>query len=83
MAGMINLEGETKLSVEDVRERVKKFFGKGGEGMELKEDSPLCLTFSGGGGYVTATLCSEGGKTRVNLVSQEWERQAEKFLATL
>jgi hypothetical protein len=51
--------------------------------MELKEDSPLCLTFSGGGGYVTATLCTEGGKTRVSLVSQEWERQAEKFLSTL
>lgn len=82
-AGMINLEGTTKLSVEDVLERLKKFFGKGGEGLELKEDSPFCLTFSGGGGYVTATLCLEEGKTRVNLVSQEWERQAEKFLATL
>jgi hypothetical protein len=80
---MINVEGVTRLSVEDVRDRLKKFFGKGGEGMELKEDSPLCLTFSGGGGYVTATLCSEKGKTRVNLVSQEWERQAEKFLSTL
>ena len=80
---MINLEGETRLPVEDVRGRLKKFFGEGGEGLELKEDSPLCLTFSEGGGYVTATLCVEGGKTRVNLVSQEWERQAEKFLATL
>jgi hypothetical protein len=32
---------------------------------------------------VTATVCAEEGKTRVNLVAQEWEYQAKEFLSTL
>jgi hypothetical protein len=80
---MINIEGKTKLSPEEVAKRLKKFFGKGGEGLEISEENPQCLTFSGAGGYVTATLCAEEGKTRVNLVTQEWEYQAKKFLSTL
>ncbi len=80
---MINLEGKTKLSPEEVIKRLKKYFGKGGQGLELTEDNPLCLSFSGGGGYVTATVCTEEGKTRVNLVAQEWEHQAKEFLSSL
>jgi hypothetical protein len=78
---MINLEAKTKLNPEEVVNRLKKFFGKGGLGLELTEDAPLCLTFQGGGGYVTATLCLEEGKTRINLVSQEWDRQVKEFVS--
>ena len=60
---MINLEKKTKLSPEEVMKRLKKFFGKGGQGLEITEEAPQCLTFSGGGGYVTAAVCSEEGKT--------------------
>jgi hypothetical protein len=80
---MINLEGVTRLSPEEVTQRLKNFFGKGGQGLELTEDHPPCLTFSGGGGYVSATVCAEEGKTRVNLLAQEWEQQAREFLSTL
>lgn len=80
---MINLEGKTKLSPEEVIKRLKRFFGKGGQGLDLNEENPSCLSFSGGGGYVTATVCAEEGKTRVNLVAQEWEYQAKEFLSTL
>ncbi len=80
---MINLEGKTKLSSEEVKKRVKQFFGKGGQGLELTEEDPQCLTFSGGGGFVTATVCHEEGKTRVNLLAQEWEYQAKEFLSSL
>ena len=80
---MISLEGKTKLSPEETMKRLRKFFGKGGQGLELTEESSQCLTFSGGGGYVTATVCSEEGKTRVNLVAQEWEYQAKEFLSSL
>ncbi len=80
---MISMEGKTKFSPEEVVKKLKKYFGKGGQGLELTEENPQCLTFSGGGGYVTATVCSEEGKTRVNLVAQEWEHQVKEFLSSL
>ena len=80
---MINLDVRTKLKPEDVMERLKKFFGKGGLGLEIAEEAPQCLTFEGGGGYVTATLCPEEGKTRINLVSQEWDSQVKRFASGL
>ena len=80
---MINLEVKTKLKQEEVINRLKKFFGKGGLGLEITEEAPQCLTFEGGGGYVTATLCPEEGKTRINLVSQEWDSQVKKFASSL
>jgi hypothetical protein len=80
---MINLEVKTKLKQEEVIDRLKKFFGKGGLGLEVTEETSQCLTFEGGGGYVTATLCPEEGKMRLNLVSQEWDSQVKKFASNL
>jgi hypothetical protein len=80
---MINLEVKTKLKQEEVVDRLKKFFGKGGLGLEIVEEAPQCLTFEGGGGHVTATVCPEEGKTRINLVSQEWDSQVKKFASSL
>jgi hypothetical protein len=80
---MINIEGATKLSQEEAIERLKKYFGKGGHGLEITDEQPSCLTFSGGGGSVIATVSGEGGKTRVNLVAQEWEYQAREFISQL
>ena len=80
---MINLEVKTKLKQEEVIDRLKKFFGKGGLELEITEEAPQCLTFEGGGGHVTATVCPEEGKTRINLVSQEWDSQVKKFASSL
>ena len=80
---MINLEVRTKLKQEEVMDRLKKFFGKGGLGLEIVEEAPQCLTFEGGGGHVTATVCPEEGKTRINLVAQEWDSQVKKFASSL
>jgi hypothetical protein len=80
---MINLEVKTKLKQEEVIDRLKKFFGKGGLGLEMTEETPQCLTFEGGGGHVTATLCPEEGKIRINLVSQEWDFQVKNFASGL
>jgi len=51
--------------------------------MALTEEVPQCLTFEGGGGYVTATLCLDEGKTRINLVAQEWDYQVKEFVSGL
>lgn len=80
---MIRMEGKSGLAPEEVLARAKKFFGKGGQGLELTEENASCLTFTGGGGYVTATVCLEGKQTKVDLVSQEWEYQVKEFLSTL
>ena len=80
---MINLEGSTKLSTDEVMTRLRKYFGPGGQGLKVTEDNPFCIHFEGGGGSVNATVCTEGGKTKVNLVAQEWEYQAKEFLSRL
>ncbi len=80
---MLNLEVRTKLTSEKVIEELKKFFGKGGLGLDLTEEGPQCLTFEGGGGHVTATFCPEEAKTRVNLVTQEWDYQVKQFVSGL
>jgi hypothetical protein len=80
---MINLDVKTKLKQEEIIDRLKGFFGKGGLGLEITEETPLCLTFEGGGGYVTATLCSEENKIRINLVTQEWDSQVKRFASGL
>jgi ribosomal protein RSM22 (predicted rRNA methylase) len=80
---MLNLEVRTKLSQEEAVQQLKKFFGKGGLGLDVTEEAPQCVTFEGGGGHVTATLCQEEGKIRINLVAQEWENQVKKFASYL
>ena len=80
---MLNLDVRTKAAEKEVIEQLKNYFGKGGLGLELTDEGPQCLTFEGGGGHVTATLCPEEGKTRVNLVTQEWDFQVKKFASGL
>ena len=80
---MLNLEVRTKLGEKEVLENAKKFFGGGGLGLEIREDGPECITFVGGGGYASVSVCREDGKTRVSLVTQEWEQPVKNFAATL
>ncbi len=80
---MLNLEVKTKLTQDEVIQRLKKFFGKGGLGLDITEEGPQCLSFAGGGGHVTATICPEQGKTRINLVTHEWELQVKKFASDI
>ncbi len=80
---MLNLEVKTKLSREEATKRLKKFFGEGGEGLVLCDDTPECLTFEGGGGYVTARMSEEANKTKIDLVTQEWDFQVKEFAASL
>ena len=80
---MLNLELKTKLSVEDTMDRLKTYFGKGGFGMEMKDETGECLNFEGSGGYVSATVCAEEGKTKIDLVGQEWEIQMKNFASKL
>ena len=80
---MLRLERRCELSSEQVVQRLKSEFGQGGLGLELKEETPTCVTFEGGGGYVIASLCEDKGGTRVDLVSQEWDYHVKQFMSKL
>lgn len=80
---MLHLEIKTKLSLDEALSRLKSFFSKGGLGLEIEEETPECLNFTGGGGFVNATVCTEKEKTRIDLQTQEWEEQVKKFASSL
>ena len=80
---MLKLETKSKLPPEQIVDELKGFFGEGGLGLSLEDESSQCLSFQGGGGYVTATLCPEENETRIEFVSQEWEIQVKKFTSEL
>jgi hypothetical protein len=78
---MLNLETKTGLSSGEATSRIRAFFE--GQGLKLLDENRGCLSFEGGGGYVTATVSEEGDKTRIELVTQEWEFQVREFVANL
>ncbi|MGD2127304.1 MAG: hypothetical protein PVG99_14570 [Desulfobacteraceae bacterium] len=80
---MLRLELKTKLSPGEVVEALKRYFGKRGLGLDLKDETAECLTFEGGGGYVNATLCEEKSQTKVDLTTQEWDYQVKQFALKL
>ncbi len=80
---MRNLETTTRLDVDEAMVRIRSFFGKGGLGLDLTEEEGNCLTFNGGGGYVRAAAGDCQGGTTINLVTQEWEHQIDRFAGSL
>jgi hypothetical protein len=80
---MINLEVETRLSLNDAVKEIKSYFGEGGLGLKLEQDDPGCLHFEGGGGFVHAVICLSKGKTKIELESMEWEYQVKAFAGTI
>jgi len=80
---MLNLECKAKMSPAEASEKIKSFFGTKGLGLTMVEEAQGCLRFEGGGGYVTANLCEEEGRTKINLLTQEWERDVKRFAAEI
>jgi hypothetical protein len=80
---VLSMEVRTSLSMEELGERLKTFFGKEGLGLELKEDGCGCITFAGGGGYVSSDFFPEGEKTRLHIVTGKWAVQVKTFVSGL
>ena len=80
---MIRMAAETKLSPEEVVKRAVAFFGSGGYGLEVKEQSRDYAYFAGGGGSVEVSASAGEKKTSVELVSREWDYQVKEFLGTI
>ena len=77
---MLKIATKTKLSPEEAVKRAVEFFGPDGYGLEIKNQSPDCAYFEGGGGGVEVTACAEEKRTSVELESREWDYQAKEFI---
>jgi hypothetical protein len=80
---MLNISRETKLSPDKIKEKAKIFFGGKSVKLELSEELDNCLTFTGGGGYVTVAISPAKGKSQVEITTTEWEFQAKEFLTEI
>ncbi len=80
---MIKIAKQTRLTPEQVIDRASKFFGKNGEGLEEKERNPCCISFEGGGGYVSISINEEEKNRMVDVETREFEYQAKQFLVKI
>jgi hypothetical protein len=76
---MLKLNVRTKLKPEEVIKKAQGFFGPGGYGLKVNEQSDTCAYFEGGGGGVEITTCTNEKGTSVDLETREWEYQVREF----
>lgn len=77
---MLRISKKSKRSVDRVLDTAIEFFGLGGIGLDLVEQSASHLFFQGGGGFVDVTVQLEDKHTDVNVQTREWEYQVKEFL---
>ncbi len=80
---MLTMEATIKLPQQAVIERVESYFGAGGLGLKRVRDEAGILTFEGGGGHVTITLCAQQDLTLVLIETREWEFDVRRFMQGL
>jgi hypothetical protein len=80
---VIKIAKQTRSTPEEVIDRASKFFGNGGAVLEEKERNPCCISFEGGGGYVSISISDEEKQRVVEVESREYEYQVKRFLETL
>jgi hypothetical protein len=80
---MLRMSKETKLSAEEIISLASDFFRKEGVGLEEKSRNSCCISFEGGGGYVSVTVGEGGSKQSVDVETREWEYHAKEFLGKL
>lgn len=82
---MIRYGKETNKNPEKILEYAIAYFGPEGEGLEVAEQDDCHVSLTGGGGFVTVSVCEldDGDGTDVDLTAREWEIQAKDFIAKL
>jgi len=80
---MLHITKDTAHSADEIIKRASDYFGNKGIGLEEKERNSCCITFEGGGGYVSVSVMEAGGKRDVDAESREWEYQVKQFLETI
>ena len=77
---MINLGKHSKLDPPAVIRKACAYFGPGGLGLAVLEQSETTVQFEGVGGSVGITANAKEGGSDVTIVSQEWDYQAKQFV---
>jgi len=72
-------EVTTTLTPREALERAAVHFGPRGEGLDISGRDECCITFQGGGGYVTVTA-QPGEETTLELETREWDRAVQQFM---
>ncbi len=80
---MLKIATKSKLSPEEAIKRAVEFFGSNGYGLQVKEQSPDCASFEGGGGGVDVTACAEKKGSTVDLESREWDYQVRELIGKI
>jgi hypothetical protein len=80
---MIRMAAKTKLKPGEVIRRAVNFFGPGGYGLEVKNESTGYVCLEGGGGGVEVIASAEAKGASVELVSREWDYQVKEFLGNI
>jgi hypothetical protein len=80
---VLTVEVRTPLPAGELDARLRACFGTGGLGLDLKEEAAGRLTFSGGGGSVTATLRPDGSRTHLRIVTSGWAVPVKRFVSGL
>jgi hypothetical protein len=75
----LRYEVNTKLTTQEALERAINFFGRGGQGLEVRSRGDFSLVFLGGGGYVAITALP-GDKTTIDLETREWDWAVRQFM---
>jgi hypothetical protein len=76
---MLKLNVRTKLKPDEVVKKALEFFGPGGYGLKVTDQSDTCAYFEGGGGGIEVTTCTDDKGTSVDLETREWEYQVKEF----
>lgn len=76
---MLKLNVRTKRKPDEVVKKALEFFGSGGYGLKVTEQSDTCAYFEGGGGGVAVITGTDDKGTSVDLETREWEYQVKEF----
>jgi hypothetical protein len=80
---MLRISKQTHLTSEQVLDRAAEFFGPNGHGLDEKDRDSCCISFEGGGGFVTVTVSEQADSRSVEIETREHEYQAKAFLGGL
>lgn len=80
---VLTMEVRTPLPAEELDARLRACFGAGGLGLNLEEEPTDRLTFTGGGGHVSATLRPDGRGTLLRIATSGWAVPVKRFVTDL
>jgi hypothetical protein len=70
----------SKWSTQKINDAAQAYFGAGGLGLKNTSQDDCCLSYTGGGGYVSITIRESNGKRYVELDVSEWDTHISSFL---